>query len=308
MENRRLSPKNYRKDHEDFGEVQSISYKMGRITEFGVEKLDPITLDDTAKVEFEGGGASNFIPIFYHCKEDFYTKEGCAELNEARGSLNHAARAFELDMEVKVMFKDAVPFAIIGHADNTPRYCVDIIRFDLHSYSNACAFGPQNAGPLQRYHFRASDQTLMCDKNLPCFDVKGHDLRCTKKGQMLCGSHEVQFATVVFYLGDWLIELGPLFFIFMVYAVGLPGPMVGQVYMCAAPASKELKERTIAQGLKKEASIPDRILHPPPPAEFYPEFTIQSKFTQLLYNRWAGWTLDPPRWIFSEFYTQEHKI
>ena len=304
METKRLSERNYRKNHKNFGEVQRTTFTKGKILDFGVEKENPIILADTAKVELEGGGATNYVPIFYHCKEDFYIQE-CAELNADNGSLKCGAMAFEPDMEVKVMMHEASPVAIIGHADQTPRRCLDVIKFDLYGYAGV--FTTQR-GPKMTYHFRNSDQSLMCGMNQECLDPDGKDLNCTKKAIRLCGSREIQFGTVVYYMGDWLIELGPIFYLFMVYALGMPAPYTGQLWMSAAPASKELKDKTIEAGKVKETRLPDRLFSPMPPQEMYPEFVVQTQFTNSLSEFFLGWKPNSPRWVHSELYAQEWKL
>jgi hypothetical protein len=300
MDNRKLSDQNYRKDHEHFGEVQEITYQKGEIVEFGVKETDPFTLDDTAKVKLSSGGETGFLPIFYHCEEGFYT-EGCAELSDNE-SLKHGALAFGPDMEAMVMFKGMNPVAIIGHTDH-PRRCLDILKFDLYGYVGV--FTTEKSS-VMRYHFRVSDQSLLCDMNENCVDSAGKDYGCTKKATHICGLREVQFGTVVYYMGDWLIELGPIFYIFQTYAIGMPGPMTGQIWMSAAPASSELRDKTIAAGKDKELIIPTRLFSPIPPMEFYPEFTIQTKFSKVLFDKWGGYVANTPRWIYSELYAQEH--
>jgi hypothetical protein len=309
---RKFADRNFRIDHENFGEVNEVVYEKCKIKGFGLEKTDPLTLDDTMKVDW-GGQLYDKVPIFYHCKESYYIKDS-GVLNPVNESLKYGALAFGQDMDVKVMVKANVPKFVIGHGDSIPRRCLNYVKMVVRTYSfNPSIFSTQ-PGAESTLYWRFVEQDVVCGRNVPCHDPAGKDLNCTKKALVLCGHRELQFGTIVYYIGDWLIDLGPVMLIFMVYAVGMPGPATMQMYVCAAPYDKDLRERTIAFGKEKEAQIAATTgsglfaWSPIPQETFYPGFYQQTKIQKALWDLFGGYSPEPPRWIYTEIYAQDWKL
>jgi hypothetical protein len=307
---RKFDDRNFRIDHENFGEVNEVVYEKCEVKAFGMEKTDPLTLDDTMKVKL-GGHSYDKVPIFYHCKESYYIKD-TGKLNPATQSLKYGALAFGPDLDVKVMMKANVPKFVIGHADNTPRRCLNYVKMVVRTYS----FDPNvfSTAPGVEFvlHLRFVEQDVVCGKNVPCHDQAGKDLNCTKKATLICGHSEYKFGTIVFYQGDWLIELGPVMLIFMVESIGMPGPATRSLDIMAAPYDKDLKDRTIQAGKQKEEMIKNSqssggLWNPIPAQTYYPEFYRQTQISDALWDIFGAWSQDPPRWIYSEFFAQDWK-
>jgi hypothetical protein len=142
-----------RLDFPDFSSVCKTTFAKGVITEFKESEAEPETLqwfervyetvwpyghtdtdfenDDIAaivsmvKVEIEGVGESEFIPLFYHPKAEFWDDEDprlsepvlATDFDEEQGCFKQAWQSFRVDDEVAVMLKEGVPVAVIGFAD-----------------------------------------------------------------------------------------------------------------------------------------------------------------------------------------------
>lgn len=292
MEPRRFDSKNYRQDLEDFGEVYRVTYQTGELLRARASKLDPLTPSDTYDVKVKEGELPN-VPVFYHCKEGYYS-DNSGELLP-NGALRHGSLAFDPDKhEVKILFKDSNPKFIIGHKDGKPRHCLNLFKFQIQDW----------AQQKSQYSYLCTEQELYTDLGAPIRDKKGKELKFEEEAIMLAGHAEIKFATVNYYLGDWLIHLGPMLFIWSVHAICLPLPFTGDIFMQAAPYSKELKEQAIAEGRQKEAQFPTAIFSPVPMPREYKGFTRQTKFTALLRKQFQGWKNPQPRWIFCKFFSQ----
>ncbi|MFZ5452433.1 MAG: hypothetical protein ACOZF2_11285 [Thermodesulfobacteriota bacterium] len=293
MQARRFSPKNYRQDHEDFGEVYKVTYKTGELLRAGASQLDPLTPSDAYDVKVKSGEFAN-VPVFYHCKEGYYNNRSGDLL--ANGALRHGSLAFDPEKhEAKIMFREANPEFIIGHEDGKPRHCLNIFRFQIQDWYRT----------KSQYSYLCTEQELYSDLGEPILDKKGKEIEFdTQEAIMLAGHAEIKFASVNYYLGDWLIHLGPMLFIWSVHAICLPLPFTGDIFMQAAPYSKELKEQAIAEGKEKESKFPTAIFSPVPMPREYKGFTRQTKFTNLLRSQFQGWKRPQPRWIFCKFFAQ----
>lgn len=294
MEPRRFSPKNYRLDHEDFGEVHKVTYKTGELLGSNHSSLDPFTPSDTFDVKVDEGEFKD-VPVFYHCKEGYYSDKSGEIL--PNGALRHGSLAFDPEKhKVKIMFKDSQPEYIIGHEDGKPRHCLNLFKFQIQDW----------AQQQSQYSYLCTDQELYSDLGKPILDKKGKQIEFGEEAIMLAGHAEIKLFTSTYYMGDWLIILGPMMFIWSVYAVCMPLPFTGDILVQAAPYSKELKEQTIAEGANKEknySNLPS-FVNPTGWNRIYPGFTMQTKFTNLLRNQFQGWKNPQPRWIFCKFFAQ----
>ena len=288
----------YLVDHDTFGDVYRCTYKEGTITDFGVEKTDPFTLNDTCTVELQGGGIARNVPIFYHCRKGYYDDQ-VATLRLS-GALRGGARAFRTGQKVQVMmYDDANAQFVMGHNEGTrPKACQDIFKMRFYGWE----------GRWHEIHYCVSQQKEYGGLDQAMAEPDGRPLKLTKKQRRLFGFREVQGGTVVQYYGDWLIVVGPLMLIFRVASVGMPGPNTGWVKIYAGIWTKEREEEAIAIGKEKEAKLPTGIWGYMNPMDFeidYPGTYLQTPFTNVLNARFKGYTLPQPRWIYTEFYTQD---
>jgi hypothetical protein len=292
VEARRFADKNYRQDHENFGEVYAVTYKTGEILRTHASQKNPLTPSDTFDLKVDEGEAAN-VPVFYHCKEGYYS-DNSGELLP-NGALRHGSLAFDPEEhEVKVMFKDNKPKYVIGHKDGKPRHCLNLFKFQIQDW----------AWQQSQYSYLCTEQELYTDLGEPIRDKKGKEIKFEKEAIKLAGSSELRLFTSMYYMGDWLIHVGPMLFIWSVYAIGLPLPMTGDIFIQAAPFSKELKEQAIAEGKVKDASYSNLVTFLNPINRNYTGFTLQTKFTNLIRKQFQGWKNPQPRWIFAKFFSQ----
>jgi len=302
MEVKSLNDREQRLNYEDFGEVCRTKFVRGKITDFPLELPDPITLSGTCNLETDAGDLEN-VPIFYHCGQDS-TLEGAGNLVGER-SLKGGVLAFRSGMEVKVLFDGDEPVGVIGHADNIPHRCQDCIQLSLVK-------APDN-GAYKKY-LTASSQEEYEDY------IEGKSYPLEKKAIRLFGEQEFWYTTVMMlpflknYWGDWLIELGPLLYIFQVrgYA-GFPGGIYNthHIQMLAAPYDEDLKQQTIELGKEYEKDyIVNQIMEFAKefPSDPYPEFVKQTKFSASLKALFGGTKSPQPRWLYTEIFTEDMNL
>ena len=259
---RELESGSLRIDHENVGEVSRTSFAYGKITEFNFEKLNPITPDDTCTVEIEGGGTKSGIPIFYHCKKDFYFEDDPV-ITEAKG-LKGAAWAFKIDQRVKVMLVDQEPVAVLTHYDY-PRYCHNNIYVKVKPYYSAS----------HEAYFDLQKQKT----------VSAGDRETTEYPEKIRGFHGYwqEEYRLWLWLVDVMFSMGPVLFILSAHPVPVTD-ITGyfKYYFNAAPYSKELEDSTRALGLSRDAAE-DK-------TPTWPGFTMQSGMTSLLDNTFNAFT------------------
>lgn len=126
-----------RLDFPDFGEVCKTTFSKGIITDFKKISDDPIAVESMVKVEVEGSGESDYIPLFYHPKEGYWDDEFADEpvlatdFDEETGAFKQAWQSFRVDDEVAVMLKEGTPIAVVGFADGVPRIGEDIFILEV---------------------------------------------------------------------------------------------------------------------------------------------------------------------------------
>jgi hypothetical protein len=324
-----LSDVNHRQDHEDFGDVYNVHYKEGIIKDFGVSNTTLFTLDDTCTVEIDGGPVSG-VPIFYHCRPGYYDDHVATKRENQ--ALNHSAWAFRAGQKAKVMMYEDRPYAVIGHNEPTvygnpkaPRKCFDLFRFQWHRSigSGRVPYQPPMM-PVQDWWinwfmfqvdwhsmvFRASTQTMYADKDVPPLDPDGEGIEFPHRAKHIFGMREQQYGTMVYYLGDWLIVVGPVAFILGVYGIGMPAPITGSINIRAGIWTPEREEIWLENARQKEKAYGTTPGHfNPVNTDILTNFPYvntyhQPKFTNLLQKRFyltgAG---ESPKWILSEFWT-----
>jgi|GEM_PF-6897924 len=281
-----VEPHSYRRNHLNLGEVAQTSYEVAKIKDFGVKNNNPLKLDGTCTIELEGGGTVGGVDIFYHCKKGLYIDQDPDQ--EDNGSLKHGAMAFKPDKEVKVLLVNNRPECVIAHADRKTRPCVNFFKIKFRGWEG-------------QWHEVIYDYENVAEVSSP-----SQDLKLTHKGERIMGSREIQFATTMYYNGDFMFHLGPLLFVLCVRSVGMPAPITIGTILYAAPYSKELEDSTRAIGKERDKKLSALSLFSPVPTEIgYPGFTVQDNFTALFHKRYQGYRVPSPRWIFTEIYIQD---
>jgi hypothetical protein len=136
-------PDSRRIDHPDFPTVCQVSYAKGKITDFKRPAVDnpdnPFRVESMVKVEIEGVGESDFIPLFYHPRKQYWDTEDhkAQDINQDEKYFENAWMSFRVDDEVKVMLQDGKPFAVVGFLDGIPRIGEDVIRAVAQSVASA---------------------------------------------------------------------------------------------------------------------------------------------------------------------------
>lgn len=126
-------PPSRRLDHPDFGTVCKTSFAKGTITDFEKISDDPITVKSRVKVTGDFG-ESNYIPLFYHPKAQYWDGPLAAppvlatDFDEELGAFKQAWMSFRVGDEVAVMLKEGIPVAVLGFADGGPRIGENIFR------------------------------------------------------------------------------------------------------------------------------------------------------------------------------------
>lgn len=322
----------HRQDHENFGDVYKTHYKEGVIKDFGVSNTALFTLDNTCTVEIDGGPVSG-VPLFYHCRKDFYDQTVREKLET--GALKHSAWAFRAGQKVKVMMYEDAPNGVFSHNEppvygadlKAPRKCLDLFRFQWHRSigSGRTTYRPPELpvteGWLnwfmfqQDWHsivYRASTQEEYAAKDDPPIEPNGDVAEFPHRAKHIFGMREQQFGTMVYYLGDWLIVVGPVAFILGVYGIGMPAPITGSVTVRAGIWTPEREEIWLENARQKEKAYGESggsfnpfnmdLLTGYPYVETY----LQTKLTNLFMKRFQGvGGGESPKWILSEFWTYD---
>jgi hypothetical protein len=128
-------------DHPDFVDVSKTTFAKGVITEFQKIQDDPLVVESKVKVEIEGVGESDFIPLFFHPKAQYWDGDDVTaqEFDEDEAMFKRAWMSFRGGDEVAVMLKEGVPVAVVGFADGVPRLGEDILKVDVGQGFFLCA-------------------------------------------------------------------------------------------------------------------------------------------------------------------------
>jgi hypothetical protein len=326
-----LNDREHRQDHENLGDVYQVYYKEGVLKDFGVSRTNLLTLDDTCTVEIDGGAVAG-VPIFYHCRKGFYD-DRVREKRES-GALRHAAWGFRAGQKVKVMMYGEAPYAVIGHNapavygdPKAPRKCLDIFRLQWHRSigSGRAPYRPPEIPVTDDWlnwfmfqedwhsiHYRASTQEEYAAKDDPCIEPDGKLIKLPHRARHIFGMREQQYGTMVYYLGDWMVVVGPVAFFMMVYAIGMPAPITGSITVRAGVWTPERHELWMENARQKEKAYGGDGGHFNPlnmdllTGFPYVDTYYQAKFTKTFMDRFrltgAG---ESPKWILSEFWTYD---
>ena len=163
-------PDSWRLDHPDFSDVYKTVYSKGVITEFQQLQDDPIEVAPLVKVEVEGVGESDWIPLFFHPKPQYWDDDHKAtDFNQKGKYFEKAWMSFRESDEIVVMLRapaaggELEPFAALAFADGVPRIGEDIIKIEMEDINDATP---------RSLHLQASKETTYGDLDE---EMKGPD-------------------------------------------------------------------------------------------------------------------------------------
>lgn len=148
----------YRLDHPDFKDVSKTTFAKGTIKEFDKISDDPLKVRSMVKVEVEGSGESDFIPLFFHPKKEYWDDEEedikATDFNQGKKYFEQAWMSFREGDEVRVMLRDGAPYAVMGFHDGVPRVGENILKIEGSGHRFHVIFHPINKDePLEDYQY-----------------------------------------------------------------------------------------------------------------------------------------------------------
>jgi hypothetical protein len=227
-------PDSYRLDHPDFGDVHKTTYAKGTIKEFEKVSDDPLKVRSMVKVEVEGFGMSDFIPLFFHPKKEYWDhdEEGvkATDFNKEEKYFEQAWMSFRAEDEVRVMLREGKPYAVVGFDDGKPRIGEDVVKVEYQNKDGAThsfqwqfskgkyygEFDEEKKGPdgLDLYLKEEVPKLLVWSKSVSGWPVIPHwnDDRwnVTTSG------------TVTHYYHEWRVPVGGLLYIIQVLSTEQP--------------------------------------------------------------------------------------
>ena len=178
-------PEQRRIDHKDFKDIHETTYVKGTISELKPKRDEddkPVVFESMAKVEWSGG-KSDFIPIFYKPKKDYWDIETgdsgaehikSQEFDEDSQSYKTAWMSFRPNDEVIVYCEKGEPKAILGFYDNYPRIGENILKIQFGEVKFSVQLIPDTEVP--RMEIYADDES----------GPDGKDLGLKNGGRELC--------------------------------------------------------------------------------------------------------------------------
>jgi len=140
----------YRLDHPSFQNVQRVNYAKGVITDFKrVDEGDEASgATSMVKVDIEGYGESDYIPLFYHPKAQYWDTSWvkAQDFDETQKCFTRAYWSFRCDDEVVVLMQASSPgaklepVAVVGFEDNFPRIGENIAKIIGDEVKEGCQF------------------------------------------------------------------------------------------------------------------------------------------------------------------------
>jgi len=132
-------PDSYRLDHPNFGDVAKTTFAKGIITDFEKVSDNPLAVKSRVKVQVEGAGESDFIPLFFHPKPQYWDDPGdeshkATDFNQDGGYFEVAWMSFRVDDEVVVMLQKGNPVAVLGFTDGKPKVGEAIVKVGGYTY------------------------------------------------------------------------------------------------------------------------------------------------------------------------------
>jgi len=158
-------------------------------------------------------------------------------------------------------------------------------------------------------HFRASTQELWKSLDAAPEAPDGAFVTLPHRAKHIFGMKELQWGTIVWYAGDWLILVGPIAYVITVFSLGMPYPVTQSLLIQAAVWTPERETEWIAVGAQKEAEAGSGGIWPHLYTEIpYPYMQTQSTFTKSMSDIFVGFGSDPnyrAKWIVSEFWVYD---
>jgi hypothetical protein len=295
----------YTLDHPCFREVYETTYIEDVITDIQIgddAENSLLNLPNTCTLE-----SSGILPVFYNCRKGYYTEKTGQRVGEDLGiskgvpeeSLFDGVKAFEVGQSVKVLCEQGEPKYVVGHTDHVPRMCVDIFKMKIHHWN----------GKDYYIYYIGDEAGEYCEPSLSdsCGDPDGMFLNevCTEEGHILFGQREFQAGTIMNYWGDFFVKVGPIMYILKVDSIGLPGMFTGNIQLHGAIWTEELETECDRLGRAAEETI-GGAFDPVPTRPVYPsEVKLQRGFTKAFYDRFRGFKLFAPRWVFTKLWGEK---
>jgi hypothetical protein len=188
-------PGSFRLNLADFGVVYKATFAKGIVSDFQKTQDDPLTVVSMVKVKGDAWGESDFIPLFYCPKKDFWDTldHQAQDLNQDKLYYENAWMSFRAGDEVKVMLKEGAPFAVLGFLKDGPRIGEDIFKFNYEiagSGTDATGHGEDlNLGP-HSIHLQCSKKTEYLTLDADSKGPDDKDLGLSEKSYQLCVSAE----------------------------------------------------------------------------------------------------------------------
>ena len=129
-------PDSYRLDHPNFKDVAKTTFAKGVISDFKVDDPNDLIGTISSQVKVTGGfGESDWIPIFYHPKPQYWDDDNhkATDFNKEGGYFERAWMSFRCGDEVAVMLKEEKPVAVMGFADGIPRIGENIFKAEFET-------------------------------------------------------------------------------------------------------------------------------------------------------------------------------
>jgi len=281
-------------------------------------------------VEVEDGEYAG-VPFFYHCRPGYYDSQ-VATRRAGTKALYHAAWGFRAGQKVVVAFREEAPMAVMGHNEEpiygedkkAPRRCLDIFRFQWHRSigSGRVPYRPPAIPVTPEWlnwfmfntdwhsiHYRCTTQEEFTAIDGAPVEPDGNVAALPHRAKHIFGMMEQQYGTMVYYVGDWLVVVGPVAYIISVYGIGMPAPITGSVTVFAGIWTPERETVWLENARKKEElyGTSGSRFQPINTALFtdfpYVNTFLQNKFTSTFMQRFyltgAG---QAPKWILTEFW------
>lgn len=282
--------------HPEMVDVYNVTYAIGEITDFELDKKYHLT--DRCKVDIEGKSGEEWIPVFYHCRKHCYDeKVGKVQPNK---TLKGGSRAFKVGDKVKVLLEMDKPKWIIAHKEqNDPPYmCLDYFRLTTHLWSRDTA----------EHYFKGTTEEHEGQNYTPEDYYKNEPLM-EKEGIRLFGWREFLTGTVMNFWGDFYVQVGPLFFILSIKSIGLPGPLTGEIKAYTGVWTEDREAELIELGKEAEKTIPLGPFEGLPTQPEYPEKWVfeLKKLGDNLNDTFRMTRYPVPRWVYTELSGQSQE-
>ena len=150
-------PDSYRLDQPNFGDVSKTAFAKGVISDFKID--DPSDMIGTiqSQVKVTGGwGESDWIPLFYHPKAQYWDDDNFKAIDFDQGKMifKKTWMSFRCGDEVAVMVKAGTPVAVMGFADGVPRIGENILKVSFDTVAageNYLLWGFYGQGEPENY-------------------------------------------------------------------------------------------------------------------------------------------------------------